>query len=163
MNSGEQRATVFGALDAFFPAVLVLGGDLDRAARLEDSCYKMWTLHGIAPELLDYKTMKVVVGSYHLRPEFVESAYYLYHYTGDEKYRRIGATFFNSLVERRKTDAGFAALADVRTGVKTDVMESYFLAEAMKYFYLLFAPPEAVDFETAVFNTEAHPICKSSE
>jgi hypothetical protein len=135
MNSGEQRATVFGALDAFFPAVLVLGGDLDRAARLEDSCYKMWTLHGIAPELLDYKTMKVVVGSYHLRPEFVESAYYLYHYTGDEKYRRIGATFFNSLVERCKIDAGFAALADVRTGVKTDVMESYFLAEAMKYFY----------------------------
>ena len=57
----------------------------------------------------------------------------------------------------------FAALADVRTGVKTDVMESYFLAEAMKYFYLLFAPPEAFDFETAVFNTEAHPICKSSE
>ena len=163
MNTGEQRATAFGALDAFFPAVLVLGGDLDRAARLEDSCYKMWTLHGIAPELLDYKTMKVVVGSYHLRPEFVESAYYLYHYTGDEKYRRIGATFFNSLVERCKIDAGFAALADVRTGVKTDVMESYFLVEAMKYFYLLFAPPEAFDFETAVFNTEAHPICKSSE
>jgi len=60
MNTGEQRATVFGALDAFFPAVLALGGDLDRAARLEDSCYKMWTLHGIAPELLDYKTMKAL-------------------------------------------------------------------------------------------------------
>ena len=163
MSTGEQRATVFGALDAFFPAVLSLGGDLDRAARLEDSCYKMWTLHGIAPELLNYKTMTVVVGSYHLRPEFVESAYYLYHYTGDEKYRWIGATFFNSLVERCKTDAGFAALADVRTGVKTDAMESYFLAEAMKYFYLLFAPPEVFDFETAVFNTEAHPICKSGE
>lgn len=102
MNSGEQGATVFGALDAFFPAVLVLGGDLDRAARLEDSCYKMWTLYGIAPELLDYKTMKVVVGSYHLRPEFVESAYYLYHYTGDEKFRRIGATFFNSLASGAK-------------------------------------------------------------
>jgi mannosidase alpha-like ER degradation enhancer 2 len=45
----NQRATAFGALDAFFPAVLVLGGDLDRADRLEDSCYTMWTLHGIAP------------------------------------------------------------------------------------------------------------------
>jgi ER degradation enhancer, mannosidase alpha-like 2 len=75
MNTGEQRATVFGALDAFFPAVLALGKDLDRAARLEDSCYKMWTLHGIAPELLDYKNMKVVVDSYHPRPEFVESVY----------------------------------------------------------------------------------------
>jgi mannosidase alpha-like ER degradation enhancer 2 len=161
MNTGKQRATVFGALYAFFPAVLALGGDLDRAARLEDSCYKMWNLYGITPELLDYKTMKVF-GPYQLRPEIVESAYYLYHYTRDEKYRRMGATFFNNLVERCKTDAGFAALADVRTGVKTDAMESYFLAEAMKYFYLLFAPPQAFDFEKAVFNTEAHPIWKKS-
>jgi len=119
----------------------------------------MWTVNGIAPELLDYKTMKVVVGSYHLRPEFVESAYY----TGDEKYQRMGTTFFNSLVERCKTEAGFAALADVRSGVKTDAMECYFLAEAIKYFYLLSASPEAFDFERAVFNTEAHPIWKSSE
>jgi hypothetical protein len=162
MKTGKQRATVFGALYAFFPAVLALGGDLDRAARLEDSCYKMWTLYGTAPEQLDYKAMKVVLGSYQLRPEVIESAYYLYHYTSDEKYRRMGATFFNSLVERCKTDAGFAALADVRTGVKTDAMESYFLAEVMKYFYLLFAPPQAFDFDKAVFNTEAHPIWKKS-
>ncbi|MEI7827500.1 MAG: glycoside hydrolase family 47 protein, partial [Euryarchaeota archaeon] len=147
---------------AFFPAVLALGGDLGRASRLEDSCYKMWTLHGTAPELLDYKTMKVVLGSYQLRPEIIESAYYLYHYTGDEKYRRMGTTFFNSLVERCKTNAGFAALDDVRTGVQTDTMESYFLAETMKYFYLLFAPSQAFDFEKAVFNTEAHPIWKKS-
>ncbi len=162
MKTGKQRATVFGALYAFFPAVLALGGDLGRAARLEDSCYKMWTLHGTAPELLDYKTMKVVLGSYQLRPEIIESAYYLYHYTGDEKYRRMGTTFFNSLVERCKTNAGFAALDDVRTGVQTDTMESYFLAETMKYFYLLFAPSQAFDFEKAVFNTEAHPIWKKS-
>jgi len=162
MKTGKQLATVFGTLYAFFPAVLALSGDLDRAARLEDSCYKMWTLHGVAPEALDYKTMKVVLGSYQLRPEIIESAYYLYHYTGNEKYRRMGATFFNSLVERCKTEAGFAALADVRTGVKTDTMESYFLAEAMKYFFLLFAAPQTFDFEKAIFNTEAHPIWKKS-
>jgi mannosidase alpha-like ER degradation enhancer 2 len=106
--------------------------------------------------------MRVVLGSYQLRPEIVESAYYLYHYTGDEKYRRMGATFFNSLVKRCKTEGGFAALGDVRTNVQTDTMESYFLAETMKYFYLLFTPPEAFDFEKAVFNTEAHPIWKKS-
>ena len=162
MDNGKRQATEFGALEAFFPAVLALGGDLGRAARLEESCYKMWTLYGIAPELLDYHAMKVVVGSYHLRPEFMESAYYLFHYTGDEKYRQMGATFFDSLLARCKTDAGFAALTDVRTGVKTDVMESYFLAEAMKYLYLLFAPPKAFDFERVVFTTEAHPILKTS-
>jgi hypothetical protein len=41
-------------------------------------------------------------------------------------------------------------------------MESYFLAEAMKYFYLLFVPPKAFDFEKAIFNTEANPIWKKS-
>jgi len=101
------------------------------------------------------------LGSSQLRPEIIESAYYLYHYTGDEKYRRMGTTFFNNLVERCKTDAGYAALDDVRTGAQTDTMESYFLAETMKYFYLLFSPPQAFDFEKAVFNTEAHPIWKT--
>ncbi|HYB58901.1 MAG TPA: glycoside hydrolase family 47 protein [Candidatus Acidoferrales bacterium] len=161
MNSGKRRATYFGALYAFFPAVLALGGDLARAGRLEDSCYKMWTLFGAAPEVLDYKAMKVVLGSYQLRPEIIESAYYLYHYTGDEKYRRMGAAIFNSIIERCKTEAGFAALADVRTGVKTDAMESYLLAEVMKYSYLLFAPPVAFDFEKVIFNTEAHPIWRN--
>lgn len=162
MNNGKRRATFFGALYSFFPAVLALSGDLDRAALLEDSSYEMWSLYGAAPEVLDYKSMKVVLGSYQLRPEIIESAYYLYHYTGDEKYRRIGATIFHDLVERCKTDAGFAALADVRTGAKADAMESYLLAEVMKYSYLLFATPEAFDFEKAVFNTEAHPIWKKS-
>lgn len=160
LRIGKKWATAFGALYAFFPAVLALSGDLNRATRLEDSCYRMWTLHGVAPELLDYKTVKVIFGSYQLRPEIIESAYYLYHYTSDEKYLRMGATFFNNLVKWCKTEVGFAAIADVRTGVQTDVMESYLLAEAMKYFYLLFAPPQAFDFEKAVFTTEAHPIWK---
>jgi hypothetical protein len=38
----------------------------------------------------------------------------------------MGVTFFNSIVDRCRTEAGFAALDDVRTGVKTDTMESTF-------------------------------------
>jgi hypothetical protein len=41
-------------------------------------------------------------------------------------------------------------------------MESYFLAETLKYLYLLFASPGAVDLRDHVFNTEAHPLAKSS-
>jgi mannosidase alpha-like ER degradation enhancer 2 len=37
-------------------------------------------------------------------------------------------------------------------------MESFFLAETLKYLYLLFAPSETLDFENVIFNTEAHPI-----
>src|SRR5213594_4190216 len=42
MNSGQRTATTYGALDAFFPAVLALSGDLNRAKLLQESSYKMW-------------------------------------------------------------------------------------------------------------------------
>ena len=41
---------------------------------------------------------------------------------------------------------------------KDDAMESFFFAETLKYLYLLFAPPSALDFDSIVFNTEAHPM-----
>jgi mannosidase alpha-like ER degradation enhancer 2 len=50
MNTGARRATTYGALDAFFPAILALSGDLKRAKRLQDSSFKMWKYAGIEPE-----------------------------------------------------------------------------------------------------------------
>src|ERR1700758_258911 len=94
MQTGSRTETTYGALDAFFPALLAFSGDLARARRLQASSFKMWNMYGIEPEILDYKTMRVVVGSYHLRPEIVESTYYLYHYTGDPEYRRKGEKMF---------------------------------------------------------------------
>jgi len=73
MQTGRRTQTIYGALDAFFPALLALSGDLKRARRLQASSFKMWNLYGIEPEILDYKTMRVVAGAYHLRPEIVES------------------------------------------------------------------------------------------
>ena len=158
MNTGKRTATIFGALDAFFPACLALSGDLNRAQKLEASCYKMWNLEGIEPELLNYKTMEITYPQYVLRPEIIESAYYLYHYTQDEKYLKMGETFLNNIVKYCKTPVGFASLKSVVTKEKEDDMESFFFAETLKYLYLLFAPPNTLDFNKIIFNTEAHPI-----
>lgn len=158
MQTGKRTATTYGALDAFFPALLALSGDITRARRLQASSFKMWNVEGIEPELLDYKTMRVIAGGYHLRPEIVESTYYLYRYTGDPQYRRMGEKIFNDFVKYCRTDAGYAALADVTTKQQRDEMESFVLAETFKYFYLLFAPPGTLDFDKIVFNTEAHPL-----
>jgi len=46
----------------------------------------------------------------------------------------------------------------VQAKTKKDSMESYFLAETLKYLYLLFAPRETLDLNKVVFNTEAHPL-----
>ena len=158
MRTGERTKTQYGALDAFFPALLALSGDLGRARRLQTSSFKMWNLYGIEPETLDYKTMRVVAGSYHLRPEIIESTYYLYHYTGDPEYRRMGEKMFGDFVKYCRTDSGYAALADVVTKQQLDEMQSFVLAETFKYFYLLFASPETLQFDKVIFNTEAHPL-----
>lgn len=161
MNTGKKISTHFGALDAFFPAVLARGGEVETAKRLEESAYKMWTTFGIEPEELDYKTMKITSPGYPLRPEVIESAYYLYFYTKDARYTEMGSTFLLSLVRFCKTDSGYAALKNVETREKSDSMESFFLAETLKYLYLIYAPRETLDLNQVVFNTEAHPLRKT--
>jgi len=158
MSTGQRTETTYGALDAFFPALLAFSGDLPRARRLQASSFKMWNLHGIEPEVIDYKTMRATALTYHLRPEIVESTYYLHHYTRDPEYRRMGETIFNDFVKHCRVDSGYAALQNVVTKEKRDEMESFALAETFKYFYLLFASPDALDFDKIVFNTEAHPL-----
>jgi mannosidase alpha-like ER degradation enhancer 2 len=158
MNTGKRTATQFGALHAFLPAVLALGGDLRRAKRLQASCFTMWKLHDIEPEVLDYKEMKVVNPGYPLRPEIIESAFYLDSLTKDPRYVEMGKTFFDSLVTYTRTDAGYTILKSVVTKEKGDLMPSYFLAETLKYLYLLFSIDKIFDLDRVVFNTEAHPL-----
>jgi ER degradation enhancer, mannosidase alpha-like 2 len=161
MNTGKKISTHFGALDAFFPAVLARAGEVETARKLEDSAYKMWTTFGIEPEEIDYSTMKITSPGYPLRPEVIESAYYLSFYTKDPRYTEMASTFLLSLVRFCKTDAGYAALRNVETRDKNDNMESFFLAETLKYLYLIFAPRQTLDLNKVVFNTEAHPLQKT--
>ncbi len=157
MNTGQRTASEFGALHAFLPGVLVLGGDVAHARRLQDSCLAMWKLRGIEPELLDYQRMRIVDPGYPLRPEIVESAFYLHRFTKDSRYLEMGRTFFDAIRARCRTAEGFTVLKSVDSGEQGDLMPSYFLAETLKYFYLLFSEAPW-DFEKTVFNTEAHPM-----
>ena len=77
MTTGKRTETTTGALDAFFPGLLALGGDLNRARALQDSMFKMWQANGIEPEVYNYKTGKTEHAGYPLRPEIVESTYSL--------------------------------------------------------------------------------------
>lgn len=181
MTSGARTGTQYGALSAFFAGSLALSGDLDRARQLQASNYRLWTLTGIEPELIDYTTMKVLSPGYQLRPENIEGAYYLEYFTHDPVYREMGLDYFDSIVKFCRTPSAFAAISDVRLlpitagqpvwklGQPTespeaarlfqrDDMESYFFAETMKYLYLLLADPTRIDLSKTVFNTEAHPL-----
>jgi mannosidase alpha-like ER degradation enhancer 2 len=158
MLTGRRADASYGALDAFFPAVLALSGDIERARRLQASSFKMWMASGVEPERLNYRTMQIEDAGYPLRPEIVESTYYLYHFTRDPQYLRMGQELFESFVKHCRTEEAYAALKSVETKEKADEMESFVFAETFKYFYLLFAPPQTLDFKGVIFNTEAHPI-----
>ena len=161
METGKRTATKSGALDAFFPAVLALDGDLNRAKALQESMFKMWLINGIEPEEYDYKAGKTLDAGYPLRPEIVESTYYLYHYTKDPKYLEMGREMFDDFVKYCRTEVAYAGLKNVETKEKSDYMHSFLFAETFKYFYLLFAPERTLDLKKVVFNTEAHPISKT--
>ncbi|HEY6138004.1 MAG TPA: glycoside hydrolase family 47 protein [Thermoanaerobaculia bacterium] len=158
MVTGKRTAPEFGALHAFFPGVLALGGDLRRAKALEAAAFRMWQLQGIEPEVLNYKTMTVTYPGYPLRPEIIESAYVLHRLTHEKRYEDMGKVFLDSLSAHCRTDAGYTNLKSVVTMEKGDLMPSYFLAETLKYLYLIFAPDSVLDFKGNVFTTEAHPL-----
>jgi mannosidase alpha-like ER degradation enhancer 2 len=158
MASGKRTGSEYGALDAFLPGLLAYSGDLGHARRLQESSFAMWRLNGIEPEAYDYRARKVTDPAYPLRPEIVESTWYLYRLTGDPRYRAMGKVLFEDFVRHCRTEAGYAALKDVSTKEQADDMESFVLAETFKYFYLLFAPPATLDPATTVLTTEAHPL-----
>lgn len=98
---------------------------------------------------------------YLLRPETVESFFVLYHLTGDPVYREWGWEVFQAIERYCRMEGGYGSLRDVRiTNQKpNDKMESFFLAETLKYIYLLFDPETPIDLlHRHVFNTEAHPV-----
>jgi mannosyl-oligosaccharide alpha-1,2-mannosidase len=53
--------------------------------------------------------------------------------------------------------------AKTRPLLQEDYMESFWLAETLKYFYLVFSPPDLISLDDYVLNTEAHPFRRPSK
>jgi hypothetical protein len=140
--------------------VLALSGDLKRAARYQDSWNKLWLEYGLEPMVYDYGKQEILHPAYNLNPEIIESAYYLYYYTGEIKYKEMAAQYFADIMSYCKTDVAYTNIKDVTTKEQADHMETFFLAETMKYLYLVFANPDGINPDECVFSTEAHPFRK---
>lgn len=101
---------------------------------------------------------------YLLRPEAIESVYYMYRITGDASWQDKGWEMFKSVVNLCHAGEGiFAAAKDVtdwrlRDNRHYDEQESFWVGETLKYYYLLFADSDVVSLDEWVFNTEAHPL-----
>ncbi|KAJ7304323.1 hypothetical protein JRQ81_011870 [Phrynocephalus forsythii] len=97
---------------------------------------------------------------YILRPEVVESYLYLWRLTHDPKYRQWGWEAAQALEKSCRVESGFSGIRDVYSTnpLHDNMQQSFFLAETLKYLYLLFCEDDVLSLEDWVFNTEAHPL-----
>ncbi|KAH8900417.1 seven-hairpin glycosidase [Thozetella sp. PMI_491] len=98
---------------------------------------------------------------YILRPEAIESIFILYRITGKEDLRDLAWEMFQGIMHITKTGLANSAVSDVTStngGMQQNSMESFWMSETLKYFYLIFSPPDLISLDNFVFNTEAHPL-----
>ncbi|TKS84189.1 Endoplasmic reticulum mannosyl-oligosaccharide 1,2-alpha-mannosidase [Collichthys lucidus] len=192
-QTGPSRLTFVGELShnrfnpkmdhlvCFLPGTLALGahnglpGDhMDLAVELTETCHQMYKQMetGLSPEIVhfnlqssDSRDVNVKPADRHnlLRPETVESLFYMYRFTKDNKYRDWGWDILQSFNNYTKVPGGgYTSINNVRDPVNPgprDKMESFFLGETLKYLYLLFSDDmELLSLDKYVFNTEAHPV-----
>ncbi|XP_040572363.1 mannosyl-oligosaccharide 1,2-alpha-mannosidase IA [Lepeophtheirus salmonis] len=97
---------------------------------------------------------------YILRPETFESYFVMWRLTHDEKYRQWGWEAIEAIEKNCRSSGGYSGVKNVYqdNGAKDDVQQSFFLAETLKYLYLLFSDDSLVSLDHWVLNTEAHPL-----
>ncbi|RDW77965.1 alpha-1,2-Mannosidase-4 [Coleophoma crateriformis] len=107
---------------------------------------------------------KVFDATYSLRPEAIESVFIMYRLTGDKLWQEKGWEMFQAVMKYTTTEIANAKLLNVMDpkSKTVDSMESFWLAETLKYFYLLFSEPDLVSLDEFVLNTEAHPFRQRS-
>ncbi|KAL7140550.1 hypothetical protein ABFS83_09G126800 [Erythranthe nasuta] len=170
---GSSLTDKMDELACFAPGMLALGSSgygpaeakkfLSLAEELAWTCYNFYqsTPTKLAGENYFFnpgQDMSVGTSWNILRPETVESLFYLWRLTGNKTYQEWGWNIFQAFEKNSRIDSGYVGLKDVNTGVKDNMMQSFFLAETLKYLYLLFSPSSVISLDEWVFNTEAHPI-----
>lgn len=169
-------------LVCFLPGTLALGAHngitsdhMEIAVSLMETCYQMYKQMetGLSPEISHFflhaaegsKDIDVKPADRHnlLRPETVESLFYLYRFTGDTKYQDWGWEILQNFNKyTRVPSGGYTSINNVQSATNTmprDKMESFFLGETLKYLFLLFSDDvDLLNLDKFVFNTEAHPL-----
>jgi mannosidase alpha-like ER degradation enhancer 2 len=183
MHSAKPVRFVFDNLQAFWPGVQAMMGELESASATLNAFYIVWREFGFTPEEFDFKEWKLgkhpSKKRYPLRPELIESTMYMYLATAqqDESWLRAGAEMVHSLQRWSRTECGYATTSVGASGddvgasgagstggglgqycTQEDTMPSFFLSETCKYLYLLFDNDNFIHRGNYVFTTEAHPF-----
>lgn len=162
LHTGAARAFWMDSLSAFYPGLLTLTGDLEEAIATHILLTALWTRYSALPERWSTSSggIESGLGWWGGRPEFIESTFHLYQATRDPWYLHVGEMTLRDIKRRCWAKCGWTGIQDVRSGERSDRMESFFLGETMKYLFLLFDPDHPLNKLDApfVFTTEGHPL-----
>uniref|UniRef100_A0A672HJ91 alpha-1,2-Mannosidase n=1 Tax=Salarias fasciatus TaxID=181472 RepID=A0A672HJ91_SALFA len=167
-----------GHLACFAGGMFALGADgspddkaghyLQLGAEIAHTCHESYdrTVLKLGPEAFKFDSGLEAVAVrqnekyYILRPEVIETYWYMWRFTHDPKYRQWGWEAAQAIDKYCRVSGGFSGVKDVYSSNPTydDVQQSFFLAETLKYLYLLFSSDDLMPLESWVFNTEAHPL-----
>ncbi|KAH7072072.1 alpha-mannosidase IC [Paraphoma chrysanthemicola] len=177
-NKGQHLVCFAGGMLVLGARLFANDSHMSVGRKISDGC--AWTYkkapNGIMPEVFSmtacptwsecpYTAMpgsspfsNVDDGRYVLRPEAIESIFYMYRTTGESKYQDIAWEMFQAIDTHTRTEFANAALRDIMKTPpeKDDSMESFWMAETLKYFYLIFSDPATISLDDFVLNTEAH-------
>ncbi|XP_063986512.1 endoplasmic reticulum mannosyl-oligosaccharide 1,2-alpha-mannosidase [Diachasmimorpha longicaudata] len=170
-------------LTCYLPGTLALGvhnglpsEHMDFAKELTRTCYQTHVIQPtfLAPEITYFNVqdtdeesqmdMYVKSTDAHnlLRPEFIESLFYMWYFTGNKTYQDWGWQIFQGFENYTKVENGYTSIGNVKNIQNTrprDMTESFWFGETLKYFYLLFDDTrQVVDLDRWVFNSEGHPL-----
>uniref|UniRef100_A0A3B3ZES1 alpha-1,2-Mannosidase n=1 Tax=Periophthalmus magnuspinnatus TaxID=409849 RepID=A0A3B3ZES1_9GOBI len=166
-----------GHLTCFAGGMIALGADgapsdktghqMELAAEIARTCHESYVRTGkLGPEAFRFDGGVEAIATrqnekyFILRPEVIETYMYMWRFTHDPKYREWGWEAVQALEQHCKVEGGYTGLRDVYATSPNhdDVQQSFYLAETLKYLYLLFSDDDHLPFEHWVFNTEAHPL-----
>uniref|UniRef100_A0A8C9Y789 alpha-1,2-Mannosidase n=2 Tax=Percomorphaceae TaxID=1489872 RepID=A0A8C9Y789_SANLU len=167
-----------GHLTCFAGGMIALGADgapsektghqMEQAAEIARTCHESYarTALKLGPEAFRFDGGVEAIATrqnekyFILRPEVIETYLYMWRFTHDPKYREWGWEAVQALEQHCKVEGGYSGVRDVYASTPNhdDVQQSFYLAETLKYLYLLFSDDDHLPFDHWVFNTEAHPL-----
>lgn len=167
-----------GHLTCFAGGMIALGADggpddktghqMELAAEIARTCHESYarTSMKLGPEAFRFDGGVEAIATrqnekyFILRPEVIETYMYMWRFTHDPKYRQWGWEAVQALEKYCRVEGGYSGVRDVyaNTPNHDDVQQSFYMAETLKYLYLLFSDDDHLPFEHWVFNTEAHPL-----